>query len=91
MKIDTLVGVTASILTGASLLPQLIKVIREKKSEGVSFVMLIILFGGVGLWIWYGILKADLIIVISNSASALINVAIFIMSFYYDRNKKITS
>ncbi|MEO5979844.1 MAG: SemiSWEET family transporter [Chryseolinea sp.] len=91
MELNTIVGVSASVLTGASLLPQLIKIVREKKSEGVSFIMLIVLLGGVGLWVWYGVLKSDWIIVISNAVSALINLGIFAMSFYYNRNKSITS
>lgn len=80
----TTVGIAASALTGASLLPQLVKLIKEKKSEGISFLMLLVLLGGVALWIWYGVLKSDWIIVISNSVSALINLLIFIMSFYYN-------
>lgn len=91
MELNTIVGVSASVLTGASLLPQLVKIVREKKSEGVSFIMLIVLLGGVGLWVFYGVLKADWIIVISNAVSALINLGIFAMSFYYNRNKSITS
>jgi MtN3 and saliva related transmembrane protein len=85
MELTTIVGVAASILTGASLLPQLIKVIKEKKSSGISFIMLFVLLTGVSLWIWYGALRSDLIIVISNSVSAALNILIFIMSFYYER------
>ncbi|HTF18656.1 MAG TPA: SemiSWEET transporter [Chryseolinea sp.] len=85
MELSTIVGITASVLTGASLLPQLIKIIREKKEQDISFVMLLILLGGVGLWIWYGLLHEDWIIIISNSASALLNLSIFACSFYYSR------
>ena len=85
METTTIVGVAASILTGASLLPQLIKVIREKKSSGVSFVMLFVLLAGVSLWVWYGALRSDWIIVVSNSFSAALNILIFVMSYYYDR------
>jgi len=85
MELSTIVGIAASVLTGASLLPQLIKIIREKKEQDISFVMLVILLGGVCLWIWYGFLHEDWIIIISNSASALLNLSIFACSAYFSR------
>lgn len=83
MSLPTVVGILASILTGAALLPQLIKVIREKKPQDISFLMLASLLGGVGLWVWYGILNDDWIIIISNSVSVILNLCIFGASFYY--------
>jgi MtN3 and saliva related transmembrane protein len=45
--------------------------------------MLSVLLAGVALWVWYGALQNDWIIVISNSVSALLNLCIFACSFYY--------
>ena len=39
--ISKLVGISAGVLTGASMLPQLIKVLKEKKVSQVSVVMLL--------------------------------------------------
>jgi MtN3 and saliva related transmembrane protein len=77
------VGIVSGILTGISLLPQLIKVIREKKSESVSLVTLIVLLAGLSGWVWYGILKEDWPIIITNSFSFLTNSAIIILSLLY--------
>jgi MtN3 and saliva related transmembrane protein len=79
------VGIAAGILTGMSLLPQLIKLIREKKGESVSVGMLIVLLAGLSGWIWYGILKKDYPIIITNSFSMLTNIAILILSSIYSR------
>jgi uncharacterized protein with PQ loop repeat len=38
--ITQFVGIGAAILTAVAMLPQLIKVIREKKSEGVSIYLI---------------------------------------------------
>jgi MtN3 and saliva related transmembrane protein len=46
----TIVGIAASIGTAVSLIPQLIKIIKEKRAEAISFGMMIILFAGLGLW-----------------------------------------
>jgi MtN3 and saliva related transmembrane protein len=89
LKMDkiTIIGIIASACTGISLLPQLLKMIREKKSEGVSSIMLIVLFAGLGFWIYYGFLKMDWIIIISNSVSLMINITIAILTLIY-RNQK---
>jgi MtN3 and saliva related transmembrane protein len=86
MSIETLVGVGASAFTATSLLPQLIKLIREKKAEGVSIGMLVVLFTGVGLWIVYGFLKSDWIIITSNSFALVINGIIVALTIRYKGN-----
>lgn len=83
MEFETAVGVSASALTATSLIPQLIKILKEKKSKDISLVMLAVLFSGLALWVWYGFLKDDLIIIISNSFALLINLAIGILTIYY--------
>ncbi len=83
MKIETLIGIAASACTAASLIPQLVKVVKDKKAESISLLMLLILFIGIGLWIYYGVLKNDLIIIISNSFSFLINITLAIFSLKY--------
>lgn len=80
------VGIGAGILTALSLLPQLIKIIKEKKAENISFVMLFILLAGIAGWILYGFLKKDYPIVVTNSFSFLVNMLIIIFSVRY-RNK----
>jgi MtN3 and saliva related transmembrane protein len=85
---ETFIGIAASACTAASLLPQLTKVLKEKKAENVSLWMLLVLFVGLGLWVYYGILKTDLIIIISNSCSFIINVllALFAIKYKNDHN-----
>ncbi|ABG58516.1 SemiSWEET family sugar transporter [Cytophaga hutchinsonii] len=67
-------GVCASMCTALSLLPQLIKVLRTKKAEDVSYLMLAVLFTGGILWIVYGVMREDWIIIGSNTISVLINI-----------------
>jgi len=86
MNTETIIGIIASIGTGISLVPQLIKVIKEKKAGDISIVMMIILFAGLGLWICYGIIKKDWIIIISNSFSFLVNLMLGIFSAKYKKH-----
>lgn len=79
------VGIIAGILTSASQLPQLFKIIREKKAEAISYGMLIVLLLGLGSWIWYGILREDLPIIITNSFSLFINFLLIIFTMKYKK------
>ena len=86
MNSETVTGIAASAFTAASLVPQLIKVLKEKKAENVSLWMLLVLFIGLGLWVYYGLLKKDIIIVISNAFSFIINILLGIYALKY-KNK----
>jgi MtN3 and saliva related transmembrane protein len=79
----TIIGIVASVFTGISLLPQLIKLIRDKQSSDISMVMLATLFTGLALWIWYGVKIKDWIIIIANGVSLALNVCIVLLNFYY--------
>jgi MtN3 and saliva related transmembrane protein len=74
--ITNYIGIGAGVCTGVSMLPQLVKIIREKKAGDISYAMLIILFAGLAGWVWYGILKKDYPIIITNSFSFLVNTLI---------------
>ena len=85
MNTVTIVGLVASVCTGLSLVPQLIKLIKEKKASDISVYMLVILFAGVGCWVVYGVLKKDWIIIISNSFSFVVNMALTILTIKYKK------
>jgi MtN3 and saliva related transmembrane protein len=88
VDIEFLTGISAGILTSISLLPQLIKIVKEKEAEDVSPAMLIILLCGVILWIVYGVMKKDLPIIITNSFSAFTNIILIFLVIKYKKAKK---
>jgi MtN3 and saliva related transmembrane protein len=77
------VGIIAGIFTAVSLLPQLIKLIRNKKAEDISLFFLIILFCGLALWIAYGFLREDVPIIATNIFSLIINAAMIVLGIKY--------
>ncbi len=87
MNITAIIGITAGILTCTSLIPQLIKIIKEKKADDVSPWMLIILLCGVGLWSYYGIRINDMPIIITNAISFLLNLVVLFLKFRYSKEK----
>jgi MtN3 and saliva related transmembrane protein len=79
------VGIVAGVFTAMSLLPQLIKLVREKKAGDLSLFFLIVLFIGLGFWIWYGILRNDLPIIITNAFSIVVNFVIIVLGIKYKK------
>jgi MtN3 and saliva related transmembrane protein len=87
MDYETFIGIAASVLTSSSLVPQLVKLIKEKKSKDVSILMLIVLMLGLSGWVYYGILIDDLIIIIANTFALLINILNIVYTLRF-RNKQ---
>jgi MtN3 and saliva related transmembrane protein len=81
------IGIIASVFTGIALLPQLIKIVKEKTAEGTSWLMLFSLLIGLSSWIVYGIKKDDLIIVISNGFALAVNLTVMILSIVFKKDR----
>jgi MtN3 and saliva related transmembrane protein len=88
MQFPGYIGILAGIFTAASLLPQLVKIIKEKKSENISYFMLFILLAGLSMWVWYGILRKDYPIIITNSFSFLVNILVIYFTMKYKTGNK---
>lgn len=81
-----IVGLAAGVCTSISLLPQLIRLVKHKKAEDISLFYLAILFIGLGLWIWYGLLRDDIPIVVTNAFALVINGIIIVLGIRYKKN-----
>jgi MtN3 and saliva related transmembrane protein len=79
------IGIIAGILTAISMMPQLIKTIREKKAGEISPFMLLLLMSGLAMWVWYGSVRNDWPLIITNSFSFLLNSAMLILRLKYGR------
>ena len=79
------IGIVAGFCTSISLLPQLIKIIREKTAQNISLFYLIILFVGLGLWIYYGVKRDDIPIILTNVVAILINLAMIVAGLKYKK------
>lgn len=85
MDTSTWVGIAASAFTSLSLVPQLIKLWKTKDAKDVSILMLLVLLTGLGLWVLYGSMLTDLIIIIANGIAFLINLVTMGVTLYYKR------
>ena len=69
--LHTIIGLGATICTTVSYIPQLKKCWDTGKSEDLSLRMLLVLTAGIALWILYGAMIADFVIVLANGVNLL--------------------
>jgi MtN3 and saliva related transmembrane protein len=81
-----ILGLIAGVCTASSLLPQVVKTIKQKKAEQVSLFMLIVLLSGQILWIVYGFAKSDLPIIATNCFSLLVDILMIVLRTKYKEN-----
>ncbi|HZH95290.1 MAG TPA: SemiSWEET transporter [Flavisolibacter sp.] len=83
MDTTQMIGIGAGILTASSTLPQLVKIIKEKKASDVSILMIVVLIVGLSLWVVYGLMQNDWPLIVTNSFSVLVNILLLIYRLRY--------
>jgi MtN3 and saliva related transmembrane protein len=69
MSLVTLIGVVAAFCTTISYIPQIRKIWATGETEDISLKMFLILTTGIALWVVYGVLQTDAVIILANSVS----------------------
>ncbi|AKK73273.1 MtN3 and saliva related transmembrane protein [Chryseobacterium gallinarum] len=85
---ENVLGIIAGVLTSVSMIPQLVKVIKEKNVEDISLLMLLVLISGLSLWVWYGFVKDELPIILSNSFAVLVNLSLLACYIMYNKKEE---
>lgn len=83
---ENILGLVAGGITSVAMLPQLIKVLKNKEVEDLSLLMISFLILGLSLWVWYGFIKDEWPIILSNAFAVLVNICLLI--FYFTYRKK---
>jgi MtN3 and saliva related transmembrane protein len=65
----TVIGLAAAVCTTAANLPQLKKAWTTGQTDDISLKMLLLLGCGLWLWVVYGVLQKDVIIILANGIS----------------------
>lgn len=75
-----IIGYAAAFFTTFCNVPQIIKILRERKVEGISLKTQLFLATGLALWIVYGMQIKSLPIILANSvALCLVSVVLFFL------------
>lgn len=81
-----LIGTVAAAFTTFSLLPQVIKGIRTREMHDVSLGTLLMLVAGLALWLIYGLLRDDVILILANAAAEGLTLATLWLKWKYGWN-----
>ena len=83
--IATVIGLTAAVCTTAANLPQLKKAWVTGQTDDLSLKTLLLFGSGLVLWIIYGVLQKDVVIMLANGISLLILSAILYLKVLQPR------
>jgi MtN3 and saliva related transmembrane protein len=83
MDMTVALGLLAGGLTTVSFVPQVTKIWKTKSAEDVSLTMFVAFCVGVGLWLTYGVIKKDWAILLTNSVTLVLGLAILAMKIKY--------
>jgi MtN3 and saliva related transmembrane protein len=77
------VGGVAAVCTTLCWLPQSIKIIREKRTEGISLITQSVFTLGTALWATYGVLLNNRPVLYANSVTLVFALIILILKIRY--------
>jgi MtN3 and saliva related transmembrane protein len=86
-----IIGTVAGILVLSSFIPQLMKAYKTKKMFDVSAHLMILIASGMFLWVIYGSIRSDPVIIGTNAAGFVLNIALLVMKFRYDKMSSSTA
>jgi len=75
------VGISMSLAT----FPQIYKLYKNKRSNDVSLLYLIVIMHGLGWWLYYGVLKDSFSLIFTNALSLLFYLVVLVQIIYYRR------
>lgn len=83
---ETAIGAIVALCTTVSYVPQVQKCWSSGRADDLSLRMFLLLTAGIALWVLYGVIRGDLVIVAANSVS-LCFLAIILYFKLLPRNK----
>lgn len=82
-----MIGISATVFSLWSTVPQIRKSLKTKKTDDVSIWHIISLIVGLSLWVIYGIIKADIIITVANAIGVTLNLILLLLKVKYTQSK----
>jgi MtN3 and saliva related transmembrane protein len=79
------IGIIAGTLVLSSFIPQLHKAYKTKRMLDVSIYLMGLIASGMFLWIIYGIIREDPVIIGTNTSGFILNVILIILKIKYDK------
>lgn len=78
-----ILGYTAGAITSLTFLPQVIKTLKEKSARDVSIMMFIIAVVNQTMWVVYGALLSNWVIILTNAVILSMSLTMIILKIRY--------
>ncbi|CDM90777.1 SemiSWEET family sugar transporter [Xenorhabdus bovienii] len=80
MDMTLFIGLFAAFFTTFAFVPQSIKTLKTRNTEGISLIMYIMFLIGVISWVVYGFKKSDLAVLVANVTTFVLAAPVLIMT-----------
>lgn len=84
MDASLAVGLVAGFLTTVAFIPQVTKIWKSRSAKDVSLHAFLAFTVGVGLWLVYGVMLGEPAMILWNSVTLLLAIAIVVMKLKFD-------
>lgn len=91
MEFTSIIGFAAGLCTTIASVPQIVKTIHKKKAADLSPLIFISLLTGNALWAWYGMMRSDLPVSLTNLVSVALDLVVLFLHFKYLANKSLAN
>lgn len=81
-------GLFGAFLSSVTFVPQVYQAWKTKSVGDLSIWMILILLGNVSTWLIYGIIKADLAIIIANSIILVLSLTMLVFKLSFGKGKQ---
>jgi MtN3 and saliva related transmembrane protein len=81
----TILGSVAAALVTSSFVPQIVRGYRTKRLEDVSYWLMIMICVGMSMWMVYGIIKQDYVIIGANLSTIILNMILLGLKIKYSK------
>nr|WP_042180759.1 SemiSWEET transporter [Kibdelosporangium sp. MJ126-NF4]CEL14568.1 hypothetical protein [Kibdelosporangium sp. MJ126-NF4]CTQ88933.1 hypothetical protein [Kibdelosporangium sp. MJ126-NF4] len=81
----TVLGLCAGALTTLAFLPQVLRTIRTRSARDLSWAWILMMCAGVGTWLVYGLLGADLPVIVANGVTLVLIAALGVVKAMQER------
>lgn len=79
----TIIGLAAAVLTTVANVPQVLKAWRTRQTEDLSLVTISTLATGLVLWVIYGVLQGDAVLVGANAVALFVAVLLAALKLWH--------
>jgi len=82
------IGIIAGTLVLSSFIPQLHKAYKTKRMSDVSIYLMGLIASGMFLWVVYGIIRKDPVIIVTNASGFILYIILMILKLRYDKQNQ---